>query len=179
MPATFDRQFSLWLTQHGEERAAAVNVLEFRHPKWNGLGGAVGLFVSDYGEPFTATTEPGYTLGAYEFIAQALGFTIDLAADNFTTEQRVIIRADNANGAVLNQLRTLTLDDLQTEVEVVYRVYLDTKRSAPAIDPVRLFLTEVRGTRLAAELEATADALPNVKAGTRYTIDTYPTMAYL
>ena len=32
MPANFDREFALWLTQHGQERAASVNVLEFSHP---------------------------------------------------------------------------------------------------------------------------------------------------
>lgn len=170
MPANFEREFALWLTQHGQERAATVNVLEFAHPAF--VGGAI--VVSDYGEPFTAKRETGV-----EFTAQPIGFTVDRAVDNITTEQRVIIRLDNANGLVMSEVRKLTLDDLQDAVTVVYRTYLDTRRNAPAIDPLTLFVTDIKGTRLAVEIEATADSLPNVTAGVRYTLEKFPTLAYL
>src|SRR5262245_56242848 len=126
MPASFDDDFALWLTQHGNERSVAVNVLEFRHSAWNDDDDR-GIFVSDYGEPFEATTEAP----AFDFTADALGFTADLATDNVTTEQRVTIRLDNANGLVAQQLRELTPTDLQEPVVVIFRTYLDTKRTAP------------------------------------------------
>ena len=175
MPATFDREFSLWLTQHGNERAVAVNVLEFRHQKWGPGGGVDGsLWVSDFGEPFTATTE-----AALDFTAVPLGLTIDVAADNVTTEQRIMIRLDNVNGAVATELRTLDDDDLQLPVGVVYRAYLDTDTTAPAIDPLQLYATNVRMNRPLVEVEASADALPNVMAGTRYTLEAFRALAYL
>jgi hypothetical protein len=175
MPATFDESFALWLTQHGNERAIAVNVLEFRHEKWGPGGGVVGsIWVSDYGEPFEATTE-----AAVAFTADLLGFEIEVAADNVTTEQRIMIRLDNVNGTVAQHLRALDFDDLQKEVQVVYRVYLDTDRSQPAIDPLTLFVVNASMTRTIVELEASADILPNVSAGTRYTIDDFPPLVWL
>lgn len=175
MPATFDREFSLWLTQHGSERAVAVNVLEFQHAKWGPGAGVPGsLWVSDYGDAFAAITE-----GSLAFTAEPLGLAIDVAADNVTTEQRLMIRLDNVNGAVARELRSLDDEDIQTPVIVVYRAYLDTDRSGPAIDPLTLFATNVRMNRPMVEVEASADALPNVQAGTRYTLDAFPALAFL
>jgi hypothetical protein len=168
MPANYEREFALWLTQHGQMRAAPVSVLSFVHPKFG------ELHVSDYGEVFEARKETGEA-----FTAQPLGFVVDVATENLTTEQRALIRLDNANGLVMNQLRLLDLDDLQEPVTVVYRTYLDSRRTAPAIDPITLYVTDVKATRLAAEIEASADALPNVTAGIRYTIDRFPALAYL
>jgi hypothetical protein len=168
MPATFDESFALWLTQHGNERAIAVNVLEFVHAAWG------SIFVSDFGEPFDATTED-----ARAFTAGQLGFEIEVAADNVTTEQRIQIRIDNVNGLVAQQLRSLSDEDIQTPVQVIYRVYLDTDRSAPAIDPLSLYVVQVIMTRPLVEIEASADLLPNVQAGTRYTIDDFPTLVWL
>lgn len=169
MPATFDRDFALWLTQHGSERAQAVNVLEFVHPKWG------SLFVSDYGQVFSAATEAPIR----NFNADPLGFVIDIAADNVSTEQRILLRIDNANGLVAQQLRSLTDEDIQTGVVVIYRAFLDSKITAPAIDPVTLLLTSVTMTRLVIECEASADFLPNVAAGSRYTLEAFPPLAYL
>ena len=169
MPANIDRDYSLWLTQHGQANAVAVSVLEFRHDT-----AFAPIFVSDYGESFAARTET-----AVDFVAQPLGFVVDLAADNVTTEQRVLIRMDNANGLVMETLRQLTPAQLQTPVTVIYRAYLDTKRTQPALDPVTLYVTNITGTRLAVEVEASADALPNVTAGFRYTLDRFPSLAYL
>ena len=128
-----------------------------------------------YGEDFTATTEAP----AFTFTAQPLGFTVEIAADNVSTEQRVTIQMDNANGLVAQQLRSLTDADLQTPVSVVYRAYLDTDRSGPAIDPLTLFVVNTSMTRLAVECEASAEVLPNIGAGTRYTLDRFPPLAYL
>lgn len=171
MPANFDRNFSLWLTQHGNERATAVNVLEFTHPAF-----AAPIFVSDYGDDFAAQTEE---LIPRAFVAVPLGFTVDVAADNVSTEQRVLVRMDNVNGAVANQLRALTDDDLQTPVQITYRAYLDTDRSGPAIDPLTLMVTTATMTRLAVQCEATADMLPNVSSGHRYTIENFPVLQFL
>jgi hypothetical protein len=175
MPATFDDSFALWLTQHDNVRAVAVNVLEFRHLKW-GTGGEPGsIWVSDFGDPFAATTEDP----PIAFTADPLGFQIDVAADNVTTEQRLQIRLDNVNGIVAQQLRALDDDDIQTAVQVVYRVYLDTDPSKPQIDPLTLVVTNARMSRPVVELEASADLLPNVQAGIRYTIDDFPTLVWL
>jgi hypothetical protein len=170
MPATFDPEFAKWLTQHGNERATAVNVLEFVHPAWG-----APIFVCDHGEVFTAQTEPPVVT----FNAQPLGFMADIASDNVSTEQRVTITIDNANGLVAQQLRALTDEDKQTPVHIIYRAYLDTRRSAPAIDPLDLFVVSVSMTRLAVECEASAEVLPNIGAGIRYTLDRFPPLAYL
>jgi hypothetical protein len=170
VPATFDDDFARWLTQHGNERAAAVNVLQFRHPSF-----PADLWVSDYGVPFTGQTEAP----AVAFTAVPLGIDINVVADNVTTEQRVSIRLDNVNGYVAQQLRALNDDDIQDAVEVIYRVYLDTSPNEPSIDPLALFVTSARMTRPLVELEASADALPNVRAGIRYTIDDFPPLVFL
>ena|SRR3982750_3922339 len=170
MPASFDSDFAKWLTQHGNERAVAVNVLEFIHPAWGG-----SMWVSDYGDVFSAQTEPPVVA----FDADPLGFMVQIAADNVSTEQRVTIQLDNANGLVAQQLRALTDADLQESVQVIYRAYLDTKRSAPALDPVTLFVISVSMTRLAIECEASAEVLPNIGAGTRYTLDEFPSLAFV
>ena len=180
MPADFDTQFALWLTQHGEEYAQGVNVLEFYHP-------AFGTYwVSDYGEALSLRTEAPYTSGdgfpfsgGLVFEAAALGFNIDLASDNVSTEQKIKIRMDNANGAVTSALRLLDLDDLQIPLRVTYRVYLDTHRTAPAFDPLALFVINVTSTRLAVEVEASVEALPNVASGIRYTLDLFPPLVYI
>jgi hypothetical protein len=169
MPATFDHEFSIWLTQHGNERAAAVNVLEFKHPKWG------SVFVNDFGEQFAGSTEAPVV----SFVAEPLGFTIDVSADNASTEQRVMLRLDNVNGLVAQQLRSLDDDDLQTPVQVIYRAYLNTHRTVPAVDPLSLFVTSATLTRQLVELEATADMLPNVAAGVRYTVENFPALAFL
>lgn len=168
MPANFDHDFALWLTQHGNERAVAVNVLAFIHPKWG------EIYVSDFGDTFAATTETGAP-----FEAIPLGFAVDLAADNVSTEQRIVIRLDNANGAVADQLRSLDDEDLQTEVQIIYRAYLDTDRSAPAFDPLKLLVTQTSMTRPVVEVEGSADSLPNVGAGLRYTLEEFPPLAFL
>jgi hypothetical protein len=168
MPAVYDSAYAKWLTQHGEVRAQGVNVLEFVHPKWG------AKFVSDYGEPFAARTE-----GGVDFTAEPLGFIFDSAVDNFTTEQKLRIRLDNANGAVTNELRSLSLDDLQTPVQLIARAYIDTKRTAPAYQPVELFVTNTKAMRAIVECEASADALPNVSAGMRYTFDLFPPLVFL
>jgi hypothetical protein len=169
MPASFDPAFQEWLTQHGQVTAQAVNVLEFYHPAFG------SKFVSDYGDPFAATTED-----ARAFTADPLGLVFDAAADNMTTEQRVVIRLDNANGLVMDQVRALTPAQLKDDpLMVTYRGYLDTKRSAPAFDPLKLYVARVNATRLVVEIEASMEVLPNITAGVRYTIDRYPPLAYV
>jgi hypothetical protein len=168
MPAIFDTAYAHWLTQHGEVRSQGVTVLEFYHPKFG------HKYVSDYGDPFTARTETGV-----EFTAEPLGFIIDRAADTLSTEQRILIRLDNANGRVTGELRALDQDDLQTPVAATVRGYLDTRRTAPAFDPVVLYVTDTKATRLAVECEVSADQLPNVAAGLRYTFDLFPPLVYL
>lgn len=168
MPAAYESNYAQWLTQHGDARAQGVTVLQFTHPRFG------TRYVSDYGEAFTARTEAGA-----DFTAEPLGFIVDQATDNLSTEQRVMLRLDNANGAITKELRSLTLDDLQTPVAVTVRVYLDTRRAAPAYTPVELFVTNTKATRLVVECEASADALPNVTSGFRYTFDQFPTLVYL
>jgi len=168
MPASFDSSYAQWLTQHGEVRAQGVTVLQFSHSHFG------DRYVSDYGEPFTARTESDV-----EFTAEPLGFLIDQATDNLSTEQRIMLRLDNANGAITKELRALDLDDLQEPVVLIVRVYLDSKRSAPAYDPIELFITNTKANRLVVECEASADALPNVTSGIRYTFDLFPPLVYL
>jgi hypothetical protein len=168
MPAIYDTEYAKWLTQHAQVRAQGVTVLQFEHTKFG------ERYVSDYGELFAARTE-----GGVDFTAEPLGFLIDQAVDNMSTEQRVLIRLDNANGAIVRELRTLDLDDLATPIAVTVRVYLDTRRTAPAYTPVELFVTNTKATRLAVECEASADALPNVTSGIRYTFDLFEPLIYL
>jgi Domain of unknown function (DUF1833) len=176
MPANFDTEFSKWLTQHGNERAVAVNVLEFSHPAWGPGGGVPGsIWVCDYGEDFTATTEAP----PRDFTALPLGFVCELTSDNVSTEQTVTLRVDNVNGLVAQQIRALNYDDLQKPVEIIYRAYLDIDRAAPAIDPLNLFVVNVAMSRTVVEIEGNADVLPNIQAGTRYTLDGFPSLAYL
>lgn len=169
MPASFDTAFQQWLTQHGYVTAQAVNVLEFYHIAFG------SKWVSDFGDPFTAHAEDGR-----DFTAEALGLMFDAAADNMTTEQRVMIRLDNANGAVMDQVRALTPQQLKDDpLMVIYRGYLDTRRAAPAFDPLALYVVRINATRLVVEVEASMEALPNITAGVRYTIDRYPPLAYV
>lgn len=168
MPAIYSSDYAQWLTQHGNQRAIGVNVLQFSHPRFG------DKYVSSYSDAFAATTEAGVP-----FTAEPLGFSVDSWADNLSTEQRLVLRLDNANGAVTRELRSLTLDDLQIPVGLTARVYLDSHRSAPAYEPVQLAVTNTKATRLAVECEASADVMPNVTAGLRYTFDLFPSLVYL
>lgn len=170
MPANYDAAFARWLTQHGEVRAKGVNVLEFFHPAFPTV-----YYFSDYGDDFAALTETGAAL-----LATPIGFEVDAAGDNLTTEQRVLVRMDAAQGQIMEVLRSLTPEALNTDpIRLTWRCYLDTKRTAPAFDPIVLYVTNVQATRLVIELECSTETLPNISGGMRYTLERFPTLVYL
>lgn len=166
--------YELWATQHGGVDAQAVQVLEFVHTKW-GTGGAPGsLWVTDYGAPFAAQTETG---GAFEAVAVA--FEVELPKTNNTTQSEMLLRLDALGGFVMSQVRAMTDAERKIPIALNWRLYLDSHRAAPQTDLLAFIVTNISATRLAVEFQCAASSLPNMAAGTRYTLDKFPALAYL
>lgn len=164
MPSAYE----LWLTQHDLQEVAQAQVLEFQHTAWG------SLWVSDYGAEFAARTEAGVS-----FAAAPVAFTLDKPQSGQSTQQELVIKMDALGGRVLGYIRNLSEIQRLTPVRVLYRIYLDDDLTRPVLDPLRFDLRDVSATRLVTELHCTQTTLPNVVAGIRYTIDTFPTLAYV
>src|SRR5262245_320015 len=159
--------YELWVTQHGLPDAQQVQVLEFKHEAWG------SLWVTDYGTPFSGTTEE-----PVDFTAEPVAFTLDLPKSGSTTQQELIVRMDALGGYVINQIRQMTDADRESPIELIWRAYLDSDHSAPAIDSLSFELLDISATRLAVEMRCAGTVFPNVQVGIRYTIDRFPTLAY-
>lgn len=163
-----DPDYELWATQHALIDAEELQVLEFSHPTWG------SLWLTDRGIDFPAKTE-----GDLAFVAVAVNFTIELPKSGDSTQQEMTVRLDALGGQVVNQIRQMSDADRAIPIACIYRVYLDTKPDLPVLDPLEFVVLGVTATRLVAELRCAAELLPNVAAGIRYTIDNFPTLAYL
>lgn len=161
--------YELWLTQHDLQDVAQAQVLEFQHPAWG------SLWATDYGSEITARTAPD---GA-EFVALPVPFTLDRPQSGESTRQELTIKMDALGGRVLGYIRDLTEEQRRTLVRVVYRIYLDSDWSQPVLDPLVFELRDLAATRLVTELHCSVTILPNQIAGTRYTLDNFPTLAYI
>lgn len=164
-----DADYELWATQHGFIDAQEVQVLEFKHPAWPD-----SLWLTNRGIDFPATTED-----ARSFVAVAVNLTIQLPESGASTQQEMVVQLDALGGQVVQQIRQLTPEQRKQAINVFYRVYLDTKPALPVLDPLAFEVLSVSANRSVAELRCAASVLPNVAAGTRYTIDAFPTLAYL
>jgi len=160
--------YELWATQHGLIDVQQLQVLEFRHSTWG------SLWITDYGVPFVGTTE-----AAVQFQAVPVAFTVELPKQTTTTQSELTLRMDALGGYVINNIRNMTDADRTEAVGVFWRAYLDNRPSVPALDTLQFVLVDVQATRLAVELRCAATMLSNVQSGTRYTIDRFPTLAYL
>ena len=161
--------YQLWATQATRcSDAQLVQVLEFKHPHWG------SIFVSDYGIPFAGTTE-----AAVAFTATEVSFVVELPVSSPTTQQELIIKMDALGGLIMSNIRALSDTERQTPITVVYRVYIDRDAAAPCLDPSTFIILNASGTRLVVQFTCAATVLPNVSAGTRYTMEDFPTMAYL
>ena len=163
-----DPEYERWATQHAHIDAQQIQVLQFAHPKWG------SLWLSDYGIDWPAMTEDGLA-----FTALAVAFTVELPKSGNSTQQELLIRMDALGGQVISQIRAFTDAERRIPIIVTYRVYLDSQPGAPVTDPLEFLALDVSATRLAVELRCAATILPNVAAGVRYTIDRFPTLAYL
>jgi hypothetical protein len=160
--------YELWATQHGAVDAQSVQVLEFVHSKWG------SLWLTDYGAQFAATAEDSRA-----FVAEPVGFEVELPKQTSSTQSEMNLRLDALGGYVMSQVRAMT-DAQRTESIVLnWRLYLDTHRAAPQLDPLSFVVTNIGGTRLLVEFQCAATAFPNIASGMRYTIDNFPSLAYL
>jgi hypothetical protein len=160
--------YELWATQHGGVDSQAVQVLEFVHPKWG------SLWLTDYGAAFAAVTET-----AVAFEAVAVAFEVELPKTNNTTQSELLLRLDALGGFVMTQVRAMTDAERKIPIGLNWRLYLDTHRAAPQTDPLAFIVTNISATRLVVEFQCSASALPNIAAGSRYTLDKFPALAYL
>jgi hypothetical protein len=160
--------YELWATQHGGIDSQSVQVLEFVHPKWG------SLWLTDYGAQFAAKTET-----AFDFVAEPVGFEVELPKQNTSTQSELNLRLDALGGYVMQQVRAMTDAERTVPIGLNWRLYLDNKRNAPQLDPLAFVVTNIGGTRLVVEFQCAATAFPNIASGTRYTIDNFPSLAYL
>jgi hypothetical protein len=160
--------YELWATQHGGVDSQPVQVLEFKHDKWG------SLYLCDYGKQFAFTTETG---GA--FVAEAVGFEAELPKESNSTQSEMTLRVDALGGYVMSQVRAMTDDERKEPIALIWRLYLDTHPNAPQLDPLTFVIVDISASRLVVEFQCAATALPNIAAGTRYTLDNFPTLAYL
>jgi uncharacterized protein DUF1833 len=165
-----DPDYELWATQHALVDAQELQVLEFSHPAW----GPDSLWLTNRGIDFPARTEDGRA-----FVAVAVNFTIDLPRSGASTQQELLIHLDALGGQIVNQIRQLSDEQRKTAIVCTYRIYLDTKPDLPVLDPLVFEVLSATANRTIAELRCAATILPNVAAGTRYTLDRFPTLAYL
>ena len=161
--------YELWLTQHDLADVAAAQVLEFQHPAWG------SYWITDYGQELEAHVAPG---GA-AFVALPVPFTLDKPQSGQSTQQDLTIKMDALGGRVLGYIRDLTTAQRDIPVRVLYRIYLDNDLSTPVLDPLVFELRDVAATRLVTELHCSVTVLPNQIAGSRYTLDSFPTLAYI
>lgn len=161
--------YELWLTQHDLQDVAQAQVLEFQHPSWG------SLWVTDYGAEFAARTSPT----AAEFVAAPVAFTLDKPQTGTSTQQELTIKMDALGGRVLAYVRGLSDAQRLTPVRVLYRIYLDNDLTRPVLDPMVFELRDIAATRLVTELHCAVTTLPNVIAGIRYTLDSFPTLVYV
>lgn len=160
--------YELWATQHGLSDVQAVQVLEFTHSKWG------SFFVTDYGQRFA-----GKTHGDLDFEAEPVAFEVELPKEQNSTQSEMVIRMDALSGFVMQQIRAMTDEERAEAINVIWSLYLDNDHDAPTVDPLSLVVMNVNATRIAVEMTCAASMLPNIQAGTRYTIDRYPSLAYL
>lgn len=162
-------EYELWATQHGMIDVQQVQVLEFAHDNWPS-----SLWVTDYGERFTATTED-----ARQFTAEAVAFDVDLPKSSNSTQSEMTIRLDALAGYVVTTIRNMTDADRALPIRIAWRPYLDNNRSAPTLGALKFVVLEITATRVAVELRCAVTIFPNVGSGVRYTIDRFPSLAYL
>ena len=160
--------YELWVTQHALVDAQQVQVLEFQHSAWG------SLWVSDYGAPFTGKTESGTS-----FTAEAVAFTVQLPQSGNTTQQELTLRMDALGGFVISQIRQMTDAQRDLPITLIWRAYLDNNPNTPAMDALTFEILNVSATRVAVEMQCAATVFPNVQVGIRYTIDRFPSLAYL
>lgn len=163
-----DPDYAKWLAQHSLPDAQAVQVLEFQHPKWG------SQFLTDYGAGFSGTTET-----AVAFTAQPVAMQLEKPSSGATTQQELSVKMDALGGYVIDQIRQMTDAERDIPIKLIWRVYLDTKPGAPALDPLDFLVLDVSATRVVVDLRCAANLLPNVAAGIRYTLDKFPTLAFL
>jgi len=163
-----DPDYELWATQHALVDVQCVQVLEFQHQKWG------SLWITDYGAQFTGKTETNVS-----FTAEPVAFRVDPPKSGVTTQQEFVLRMDALGGYVISNIRNMTDAERNIPIKLVWRLYLDSKPNAPSLDPLDFYIVDVSATRLVVEIRAAATILPNVAAGIRYTIDRFPTLAYL
>ena len=109
-----------------------------------------------------------------------MGFEVDLPKQNNSTQSELTVRMDALAGFVVGQIRTMTDVQRTIPITVIWRCYLDTSYPRlPLLDPLSFIVIDVAATRLAVEIRCAATLLPNIAAGTRYTMDKFPTLAYL
>jgi hypothetical protein len=89
------------------------------------------------------------------------------------------LRLDALGGFVMTQVRAMTDAERKIPIGLNWRLYLDTHRAAPQTDPLAFIVTNISATRLVVEFQCSASALPNIAAGSRYTLDKFPALAYL
>lgn len=160
--------YELWATQHGLADVQGVQVIEFAHYKFG------SFYVSDYGAKFGALTE-----SAVPFDAEPVAFELDLPKQQNSTQSEMTIRMDALSGFIMSQIRAMTDDERKIPIAVILRFYLDNERDAPTLDPLAFVVINVNATRVAVELSCAATILPNIAAGTRYTMENFPSLSFL
>lgn len=160
--------YELWATQHGLIDVQGVQVLQFQHSMWG------SLFLCDYGAEFSGTTDD-----ATIFTATPVAFTVDLPKEQSSTQSDLTIHMDALGGYVISQIRSMTDAQRDEPILVKWLQYLDNAPDAPALDPLEFIVIDVSATRLAVEIQCAVTIFPNVAAGTRYTLDEFPTLGYL
>jgi hypothetical protein len=164
--------YELWLAQHGFQEVQQIQVLEFIHPAVPQTAA-----VTDYGQEIRV--QGSKVGGAYWFTAYPVAFTLDRPQSGQSTQQDLTIKMDALGGRVVSYIRQLNYAQRQVPMQVVYRIFLDNDLRAPVMDPVLFQVRDVSAARLVTEIHCTVTTLPNVIAGIRYTLETFPTLAYV
>lgn len=161
--------YELWATQHGLIDVQQLQVLEFAHDNW-----PESFWLTDYGAQFAGTTETGRA-----FLAEPVAFEAELPKQANSTQSEMTLRIDALSGYVVTQIRKMTDADRALPIRVSWRVFLDNKPAAPVTSALQFVVVDINATRVAVELRCAVTIFPNIASGVRYTIDRFPTLAYL
>lgn len=120
-----------------------VDVLELAHPAWS-----QSYVITNNQATTTVTFEDGR-----RFDAQPVGFSVELPGAGMQGRQDMAITMDNV-GAELWRALELAQAQPQFSIAVTWRAYLNSARTAPAANPLRLAVVSVTATLSAVQMVA-------------------------
>lgn len=166
MRPAIDERFRIWLAS-APSTGVPVDTIQIYHPKWG------YIYLARWRSPFTAFLENGQ-----QQTFQSADFAIEPTGIESSTGQTVRAAINGLDGQLYAQLKKLNTVDRQTPILLAYRLYLDTLRDRPLIDPpLVLEVVQAKCERDVVNLDLSSTDLPNISSGRYYLLKDYPALS--